>query len=92
MRRYVVYILASRTRRLYIGITSNLARRLEWHRLRRHGFTAKYNITRLVYCELYQDVRDAIAREKQVKGWTRARKIALIAAMNPTWEDLLPSS
>jgi putative endonuclease len=92
MRRYAVYILASRTRRLYTGITSKLERRLERHRLGRHGFTAKYKITRLVYCEFYQDVRDAVASEKQLKGWTRARTIALISEVNPTWDDLVPSS
>ena len=92
MRQYVVYILASRTRRLYIGTTSQLERRLEWHRLRRRGFTAQYNVTRLVYCEYYSDVRDAMAREKQLKGWTRERKLALISAMNPTCVDLLPTS
>ena len=92
MRQYVVYILASRTRRLYIGITSNLHQRIEWHRLRRHGFTAKYNITRLVYCEYYQEVRYAIAREKQLKGWTRKRKLTLVSALNPTWDDFLSPS
>jgi putative endonuclease len=92
MRQYVVYILANRARHTYIGITSNLERRIEWHRLRRHGFTAKYNITRLVYCEFYDNAADAIAREKQLKGWTRIRKLALISAVNPTWEDYLPSS
>jgi putative endonuclease len=92
MRQYVVYILASRTRRLYIGITSNLERRIEWHRLRRHGFTAKYNIVRLVYCEYYRDVRDAISREKQLKGWTRKRKLALIVTLNPAWDNLLQQS
>jgi putative endonuclease len=91
MDRYVVYILASRGRRLYIGITGSLHRRMEWHRLRRHGFTAKYNITRLVYCECYRNVNDAIAREKQLKGWTRAKKLALISAQNPAWDDLLAS-
>ena len=91
MRQYVVYILASKGRRLYIGITSQFIRRMEWHRLRRHGFTARYNITRLVYCEVYEDVRDAIAREKQLKGWTRARKLSLISSANPAWDDLMDS-
>ena len=92
MRQYVVYILASRSRRLYIGITGYLERRVEWHRLGRMGFTAKYRINRLVYCEFFDDVRDALQREKQLKGWRRQRKLDLISSVNPTWQDFLPSS
>ena len=90
MRQYWVYILASRSRVLYIGVTNNLERRVAQHRQGLHGFTAKYRITRLVYYEATNDVIAAISREKVLKRWTRARKIALIQAMNPTWEDLLP--
>ena len=89
MRNYYVYIMASRSRVLYTGITNDLARRVYEHR--RHltqGFTNTYHVTRLVYFEELADVRDAIAREKQIKGWIRARKIQLIEQRNPTWEDL----
>jgi putative endonuclease len=92
MRQYAVYILASRSRRLYIGVTNNLEYRVAQHRLLRHGFTGKYRITRLVYYEFTEDVNAAIAREKQLKGWLRSRKLALISSFNPTWDDLFPSS
>ena len=76
MRTYHVYIMASRSRVLYTGITNDLARRVGEHKCRlRPGFTSRYHITRLVYCEQFGDVRDAIAREKEIKGWVRARKI-----------------
>ena len=88
-KTYHVYILASRSRALYIGVTGNLLVRVHQHRCHlAHGHTASYNITRLVHFEATQDVDSAIAREKQLKGWLRARKIALIEASNPTWEDL----
>ena len=90
MRSYAVYILASRNRRLYIGVTNNLEIRVAQHRLGKHGFTARYRITRLVYCEFFQDVRDAIAAEKRLKGWTRKRKRDLVSSVNQTWDDLLP--
>ena len=74
---------------LYIGITNNLARRVSEHKNGvGSGFTARYHFDRLVYFEQTTDVRDAIAREKQLKGWTRKRKIELIKSMNPTWCDL----
>jgi len=74
---------------LYIGITNNLARRISEHKNGvGSGFTARYHFDRLVYFEQTTDVRDAIAREKQLKGWTRKRKIELIKSMNPTWCDL----
>jgi putative endonuclease len=87
--RYFVYILASRTRVLYVGVTNDLERRLWQHK--RHaidGFTARYNVVRLVHFEQTNDVRAAIAREKQLKGWRREKKIALIEAANPQWKDL----
>ena len=90
MRQYWVYILASRSRVLYIGVTNNLELRVAQHRQGLHGFTAKYRITRLVYYETTTDVVAAITREKVLKRWSRARKIALIQSMNPTWDDLLP--
>src|SRR5881296_2970488 len=89
VRTYCVYIMASRSRVLYTGVTNDLARRVDEHKRRlTPGFTSRYHITRLVYFEEFGDVRDAIAREKQVKGWIRARKVRLIQRKNPTWEDL----
>jgi len=84
-----VYILSSRSRNLYIGITNNLTGRLSIHREARTGtYTARYNIHRLVYFEHFKYVLNAIAREKALKHWTRAQKIILIETTNPTWEDL----
>ena len=92
-RLFYVYLLASRSRVLYTGITNNLERRLREHRLgEREGFTKRYRVHRLVCFECYRDVRGAIAREKQIKGWRREKKVALIEAENPTWEDLSPES
>ncbi|HEV2671759.1 MAG TPA: GIY-YIG nuclease family protein [Gemmatimonadales bacterium] len=89
MRTYWVYVLASRSRVLYIGVTNDLARRLNEHKQGLiPGFTQKYRVNRLVYFEQFSDIRDAIAREKQIKGWVRARKVELIEARNRTWEDL----
>jgi len=75
---------------LYIGITNDLVRRVAQHRRFRVGFVGRYNVTTLVHVERMSDVRAALAREKQLKGWTRAKKIALIEASNPTWRDLHP--
>ena len=89
MRTYYVYIMASRSRVLYTGVTNDLVRRVDEHkRSLIPGFTSRYHITRLVYFEELGDVRDAIAREKQLKGWVRSRKLRLIEQKNPTWEDL----
>ncbi|SRR6266480_7052456 len=89
MRTYFVYILASRTRVLYTGVTNDLARRMNEHKQGLiPGFTKQYRVTRLVHVEEFGDIRAAIAREKQIKGWIRARKLKLIEACNPTWEDL----
>lgn len=89
MRQPAVYILASRTgRALYIGVTTNLPRRLEEHRAGKSVHTAKYKIDRLIYVEPYDTALDAIAREKQLKGWGRDKKIALINRSNPEWRDL----
>jgi putative endonuclease len=88
MRAYYVYVMASRSRVLYTGVTNDLARRVYEHkRSLIPGFTSKYRITRLVYFEEFADIHDAIAREKQIKGWVRARKTRLIEEHNPTWED-----
>ena len=89
IRTYVTYILASRTRVLYTGVTNDLTRRVNEHR---HGlvagFTSRYCATRLVYFEEFTDIRVAIAREQEIKGWKRSRKTTLIESRNPTWEDL----
>lgn len=84
-----VYIIASRSRTLYIGVTNNLERRMSEHR-RKAGsrFAAKYNITRLVYYERFDDIRDALAREKRLKKWRREKKVRLIEGENPDWKDL----
>ena len=85
-----VYILASKLYgTLYIGVTSDIVRRVWEHRTGAiKGFTQKYGVKLLVYFELHSTMVNAIAREKQLKGWTRAKKIALILKMNPGWEDL----
>ena len=86
--RYSVYILGSLST-LYIGITSNLVFRVRQHKDHTfRGFTAKYDVDRLLYYETYGEVSRAIAREKQLKGWKRERKIALIEKSNPQWRDL----
>ena len=88
-RSYCFYIMASRSKTLYCGFTSNLMKRVWQHK--NHvfeGFTDQYKIERLVYYERYGEVVRAIEREKQVKRWSRAKKIALIERENPTWIDL----
>ena len=87
-----VYILASRSRNLYVGMTNNLVRRTRIHKVGVRGtHTGTYSIHRLVYFEYFQYVRSAIAREKELKRWTREAKVALIERRNPTWEDLFPA-
>jgi putative endonuclease len=89
MRRYYVYVMASKSRVLYIGITNDIRRRAWEHKNNvRPGFTSKYRIYRLVYFETFKYVGNAIAREKRIKGWLRERKVALVRCVNPTWEDL----
>ena len=84
-----VYILASRSRTLYTGVTNDLRRRVFEHKQGLiEGFTKKYRIHRLIYFETFADVRAATSREKQVKGWRREKKVALIGETNPTWDDL----
>ena len=88
MRQFYVYILASYSKRLYVGVTNDLRRRVFEHRAGLHGFTAKYRIRRLVHFEESTNPMAAIAREKQIKGWLRRKKIALIEETNPIWLDL----
>ena len=89
MKHYYVYIMTNRSETLYIGVTNNLQRRIYEHK---HylvaGFTSKYLITRFVYFEETSDVNAALAREKYIKGWLRAKKVALIESINPDWRDL----
>ena len=88
-RQYYVYILSNVSRRLYVGVTNDLERRIYEHKHKLlSGFTSEYNISRLVYVETTTDVAAAIAREKQIKGWLRRKKLALIESQNPTWIDL----
>jgi putative endonuclease len=89
IRQYYVYILANISRRLYVGVTNDLERRVYQHKHKLlSGFTSQYNITRLVYVETTTEVSAAIVREKQIKGWLRHKKVALIETQNPTWVDL----
>jgi putative endonuclease len=89
LNTYYVYIVASASRTLYIGVTNNLERRIWQHKAGQfEGFSKQYRTTRLVHIEEFGDVRDAIAREKQLKGWLRAKKVALIEERNPRWNDL----
>ena len=86
---FYVYIMSSKSRRIYTGMTNNIDRRVKQHKAAEiDGFTKRYRINRLVHCETFQYVRAAILREKEVKGWDRAKRVALIERENPTWEDL----
>jgi putative endonuclease len=89
---YWVYILTNKNQTvLYIGMTNSLSRRLYEHRAgEADGFAPQYQCRTLIYYEHYRDVRDAIARESQLKKWSRAKKLALIRRMNPRWDDLAP--
>ena len=89
MRTYAVYILASDSGVLYTGVTNSIQRRVWQHKLKLlPGFTEKYNVTKLVYYEVFSDIRAAIQREKQIKRWNRAKKVFLIELRNPRWLDL----
>ncbi len=88
-KNYYVYIMTNHSGTLYTGVTNNLERRVYQHKQKVfEGFTKKYNIDRLVYFEHTHDVRVAILREKEIKGWLRQKKIKLIETMNPEWNDL----
>jgi putative endonuclease len=89
MKLYFVYIMASKTRRLYTGVTNDLQKRVYEHKNKMvEGFSFRYNINRLVYYEESRDINAAIAREKQIKGWLRNKKLALVDSANPQWSDL----
>jgi putative endonuclease len=88
-KMYYVYIMTNRSRTLYTGVTSKLEKRVFEHKFKViPGFTSRYKIDRLVYFERFGDIHAAIAREKQIKGLLRIKKIALIVSANPTWRDL----
>jgi len=91
MKPGYVYILTNKNNTtLYVGITANLGERIQQHKNKhdKKSFTARYNVDKLVYYEAFQEIGDAIAREKQIKAGNRAKKIALIEKKNPDWEDL----
>src|SRR3712207_3910397 len=86
LRRFYVYVLSNHTRTLYVGVTNDLVRRAFEHKTKTPGrFTSRYNLTNVVYFEVTDNVRAAIVREKQLKGWTRRKKLALINSTNPEW-------
>jgi putative endonuclease len=88
-RTYYVYIMASASRVIYTGVTNDLQRRVWEHKTKQvPGFTKKYNVKRLVWLQHFERVEDAIAREKEIKGWLRKKKVALIEKSNATWKDL----
>src|SRR2546427_5200051 len=92
MKTYCVYIMSNRARTLYVGVTGNIARRVYEHKnYLVPGFTCKYAVDRLVYVESTEEVGAALAREKQLKGWGRKKKVALIESSNPKWSDLAQS-
>ena len=92
MNSYYVYILTNRRRQvLYIGMTNDIARRVSEHKSHViEGFTKKYNVDVLVYAEAYSDVKEAIAREKQLKKWSSVKKRELVSSVNPEWEEISP--
>lgn len=88
-RSYYVYIAASLSRTTYVGVTNDLARRMHEHRTKAaEGFSARYNVNRLVWFETTENIRAAIEREKQIKSYSRKKKLALIEAQNAAWNDL----
>ena len=91
--RYWVYIMTSSSlSTMYIGVTNDLGRRVTEHRLGKGGeFVKQYRVTKLVYAKEFEQIEEAIAREKQLKGWKRIRKNELVRAANPEWNDLMPA-
>ena len=88
-KTYFVYIMANRSKTLYTGVTNSLIRRVHEHKMGTgSGFAAKYRLDRLVYFERFEDIHNAIEREKRIKGWLRGKKIALIVSVDPAWRDL----
>jgi putative endonuclease len=94
MHSYYIYILTNVKRNvMYVGVTNNLENRIAEHRSGKGGsFTRRYRVSTLVYAEEYQYIEDAIAREKQLKGWRRSKKDELVESLNPSWADLLEAN
>jgi putative endonuclease len=92
MNSWAVYILSNHAHTLYTGMTGDLFQRVRQHKTRtaKGAFTSRYTFTRLVWYEFVSSREEALAREKQIKGWSRAKRVALIQAMNPNWADLTP--
>jgi len=89
MKQYYVYLMANRSKTLYVGMTNHLQRRVYEHKhMVKDGFTRRYLVDRLLYYEVTDDVSSAIAREKQIKGWRRSKKVAQVESRNPRWQDL----
>jgi putative endonuclease len=89
VREYYVYIMANKSRTLYVDVTDNLERHVYEHKAKLvDGFTKRYNLNRLVYFDNTNDISTSIEREKEIKGWVRRKKVALIHTLNPAWEDL----
>jgi len=89
MKQYFVYIMSNKSRRLYVGITSKFYKRVFQHKYKvPAGFTSRYTFDMLVYFEEFSQVASAITREKEIKGWRREKKLKLILAENPDWQDL----
>lgn len=88
-KSYFVYIMSNSSKMLYTGVTSDVETRAFQHKSKRiPGFTQRYNLHKLVYIEKFSSVREAVGREKQIKGWLRSKKVALIESVNPQWFDL----
>lgn len=88
-KTYYVYVLTNKSNTLYVGVTNNLQKRLWEHKHKLvNGFSAKYNLDKLIYFEEYRDINEAIKREKQIKGWLRRKKIELIKSKNPHFKNL----
>ncbi|PNV84567.1 MAG: hypothetical protein C0627_00240 [Sulfurimonas sp.] len=89
MKKGYIYILSNNSKTLYVGVTSDLIKRIYEHKNNiTKGFTTKYNIKSLVYYEIFDSIEDAITREKQLKAGSRLKKVALIESLNPTWKDI----
>ena len=89
-KTYYVYFMASTSRVLYTGVTNNIYQRVQQHKetTDKTSFTARYRVNRLVYCEEFDNIYDALDREKQIKRWRREKKLRLIEKLNPDWKDL----
>ena len=88
-KKYFVYMMSNRSKTLYAGVTNNLIRRVREHKdARASDFTTRYKLDRLVHFERFEDIRNAIEREKEIKGWLRIKKISLVVSVNPSWADL----